>query len=96
MFKIDESMKTMLAMSAGAITSVGTFFSGAINKFSITMASVPVLSIEYLHMVFTALVMGMAGAVGGLIIRETYKAIVKAIFPNSSKSTQSNSKEDDE
>jgi hypothetical protein len=26
MFKIDESMKTMLAMSAGAITSVGTFF----------------------------------------------------------------------
>jgi hypothetical protein len=47
-------------------------------------------------MVFTALVMGMAGAVGGLIIRETYKAIAKAIFPNSSKSTQSNSKEDDE
>jgi hypothetical protein len=38
----------------------------------------------------------MVGVVGGLIIREIYKAIVKAIFPNSSKSTQSNSKEDDE
>jgi hypothetical protein len=96
MFRIDESMKTVFAMMLGAITSVGTFFSGAINKFSINMASVPVLSMEYLYLVFTAFVMGMAGAFGGLVIREAYKAIVKIIFPHKSKNTQSNSKDDDE
>lgn len=69
-------------MSAGALTSVGTFFSGTINNFNIAVASVPVLSIEYLYMIFTALVMGMAGALGGLIIREAYKGITKVIFPD--------------
>jgi hypothetical protein len=96
MFRIDESMKTTLAMSVGAITSMGTFFSGAINKFSITMASVPVLSIEYLYIVFTAFVTGMAGAFGAWVLRETFKLLSKVLFPKKSNNTQSNSKEDDE
>jgi hypothetical protein len=95
MFRIDEQMKTILAMSAGAITSMGTFFSGAINKYSITMASVPVLSIEFLYIVFTAFVTGMAGAFGAWVLRETFKIFSKVLFPENSNQKR-NSKDDDE
>lgn len=95
MFRIDESMKTMLAMSVGAITSMGTFFSGAINKFSITMASVPVLSIEFLYIVFTAFVTGMAGAFGAWVLRETFKLLSK-LFSLDKSNQSHNSKDNDE
>jgi hypothetical protein len=95
MLRIDEQMKTTLAMSAGALTSMGTYFSGAINKFSVTMASVPVLSIEFLYIVFTAFVTGMAGAFGAWVLRETFKLISKFLFPDNSNQKR-NSKDNDE
>jgi len=67
-------------MMLGAITSTATYFSGAINKFSVTMASVPVLSIEFLYIVFTAFVTGMAGAFGGWFIRKMIKLFSRLIF----------------
>jgi H+/Cl- antiporter ClcA len=91
MIRIDESMKTLLAMIIGAFTSLGTYVSGSISSFSINMSSIQFLSLEYLYMIITAIFLGMAGALGGLIVRETYKAVCNILFPENS-----NKKDDDE
>lgn len=77
--RMTEDIKTILAMIVGGATSMTTFISGSINNFNITMANIPVLSIEYATMLLTALLVGASGALGGLIIREGHKYVIKSI-----------------
>lgn len=87
MIRIDESTKNILAMLVGAITSVGASFTNAIKGYSLkAIASVPFMSFEYMEMLATALLVGMAGATGGLIVREAFKLVCKKFFPEYYKS----------
>ena len=81
-------------MIIGGLTSLGASVTNVIKGYSIKLvASVPFLSFEYFEMLMTALLLGMAGALGGLIIRESYKFICKTFFPEYYKTF---SKKDDE
>jgi hypothetical protein len=92
--KMTEELKTLFAMLLGGATSITTLISGSINNFNLQMATVQVLSIEYATMLLTALLVGAAGALGGLIIREGYKLIVSWFKGDSLTNTKS-SKEDE-
>ena len=82
MFRLDESMKTTLAMIVGGITSVGAGMVNLVKGYSIKIiASIPMFSVEYFQMLTTAVLLGMAGALGGLFIREGYKAFMNCFFP---------------
>lgn len=74
--RMTEDIKTIIVMFVGGATSVTTLISGSINNFNLQMANVQVLSIEYATMLFTAVLVGAAGALGGLVVREGYKLIV--------------------
>lgn len=82
MLTISESTKTFLAMFIGGVTSVGAGMVNIVKGYSIKIiASVPVFSFEYLEMIMTAVLLGMAGAFGGLVIREGYKIMMEYFFP---------------
>lgn len=91
-----EELKTLGAMIVGGATSVTTLISGSINNFNLQIATVQVLSIEYATMLFTAVLVGAAGALGGLIVREGYKLIVSWLEGDSldSDKIKSQNKED--
>lgn len=96
MLTISESTKTFLAMFIGGITSVGAGMINIVKGYSIKiMASVPIFSLEYLEMIVTAILLGMAGAFGGLIIREGYKAIMEYLFPGYFKRHNKNSSDEE-
>lgn len=90
-----EDIKTILAMIVGGATSITTLISGSINNFNLQMATVQVLSIEYATMLFTAVLVGAAGALGGLIVREGYKLIVSWLKGDSLENTKSKTEEDE-
>ena len=92
--RMTEELKTLFAMLLGGATSITTLISGSINNFNLQMATVQVLSIEYATMLFTAVLVGAAGALGGLIVREGYKLIVSWFKGDSLTNTKS-SKEDE-
>lgn len=76
--RLDESAKTVLAMTVGGATSIITGVTNVIKGYSIKLiASIPMFSLEYLEMLFTAFLLGVVGALGGLLVRETYKYLTK-------------------
>lgn len=77
---MDESMKNAVAMILGAITSIGASVTGFIDGYSFTLlTSVPIMSWEFLGSIITAFILGASGALGGMIIRDAYKAIFKGL-----------------
>ena len=70
-------------MTVGALTSIGTSMTNAINGYSLSsVLSVSFFSKEYLGMLFTAFLLGIMGAIGGLMVRECYKFIIRKVFPD--------------
>jgi hypothetical protein len=95
MFSISESTKTFLAMFIGGVTSIGAGMINIVKGYSIKIiASIPMFSFEYLEMLITAFLLGVAGALGGLLIRESFKAFMNYFFPGYLNKTKNNGDEE--
>jgi hypothetical protein len=73
-----EATKDFYAMFLGAVASIFSYATGLLKILTLGV-SVSVLNPEFIYALFTAFCVGIAGALGGLITRETYKFIVKEI-----------------
>ena len=81
-------------MSLGAITSVGASVTHAIDGYSLKiLLAVPILSFSYLSMLFTAFMLGVMGALGGLVVREAYKLVINKFFPGLKPNKNENTEE---
>jgi uncharacterized membrane protein len=73
-----EATKDLYATLLGAVASIFTYATGLLKILTLGVP-VSVLNPEFGFTLFTAFLVGIAGALGGLITRETYKFIVKEI-----------------